>query len=551
MTAIPFPLRSNPAPFKFMGEARLINAFAEEIGPENKSPVGIIPIPGQTTFADFAETGPRGMLMVPELETLFSVHSSTLYEIDSTGTETAIDGIVAGSASVIMERGPARFMQADVTISIASPAVIGWTSHNLPAGTAIQFATTGSLPTGIEAAKTYYVIASGLTNNSFQISETEDGSAVNTTGGQSGTQTAIRGYATYQVVIVSDEVTYCIEDGHLFFVDLPEPAVSVTYLSGRWVYAAASGRFYFSELNDARSVDALSYANAEARPDGLVRGVADRGELWLFGYTTTEIYTPSGDADAPFIPLGGSFIDKGCASKMTVVSFDNAPHWLGHDGVIYRGQGYNAERVSSHAVERSIASITDKTTIRAYTYLQDGHAFYVLTCPDWTWVFDAATRTWHERVSYGRKDWTAWPYAFAFGKHLVGDKASGAIRELKTDAWTENGKPIRVELVLPDIPGENIFNRLELDVATGVGLNVIATAGGYDPKLMLSWSDDGGHTYSSERIESIGKQGDYHRTVAFTRMGKSKKKGRRYRIAMTDPVIKALALGDIQAEQVG
>jgi hypothetical protein len=550
MTAIPFPLRSNPAPFKFMGEARLINAFAEEIGPENKSPVGIVPIAGQATFAAFAETSSRGMLMVPELSTLFSVHSSTLYMVDEAGDETAVEGIVAGSGPVIMERGPARFMQADVTISIASPAVIGWTSHNLQAGTPIQFATTGELPGGIEAAKTYYVIASGLTNNSFQISETVGGSAVNTTGGQSGTQTAIRGEATYQVVIVSDEVTYCVEDGHLFFVDLPEPAVSVTYLSGRWIYAAASGRFYYSELNDARSVDALSYATAEARPDGLVRGVADRGELWLFGASTTEIYTPSDDANAPFIPLGGSFIDKGCASKMTVVSFDNAPHWLGHDGVIYRGQGYNAERVSSHSVERAIAAIADKTTIMAYTYLENGHAFYVLTCAGWTWVLDAATNTWHERQSYTRSDWVAWPYASAFGKHLVGDKASGAIRELKADAWTENGRPMRVELILPDIPGEMIFHRLELDVATGVGLNVIATAGGYDPKLMLSWSDDGGNTWSSERIESIGRQGEYHRVVAFTRMGKSKKKGRRYRIAMTDPVVKALALGDIQAERV-
>jgi hypothetical protein len=550
MTAIPFPLRSNPAPFKFMGEARLINAFAEEIGPENKTPVAIIPIPGQATFASFVETASRGMLPVPELETLFTVHSSTLYMVDENGDETAIDGIVAGSSPVIMERGPARFMQADVTISIASPAVIGWTNHNLPADTPVQFATTGSLPTGLEAGKTYYVIASGLTNNSFEISETVGGSAVNTTGGQSGTQTAIRGEATYQVVIVSDEVTYCIEDGHLFFVDLPEPAVSVTYLSGRWIYAAASGRFYYSALNDARSVDALSYATAEARPDGLVRGLADRGELWLFGDATTEVYTPSDDADAPFIPLGGSFIDKGCASKMTVVSFDNAPHWLGHDGVVYRGQGYNAERVSTHPVERAIAAITDKTTIRAYTYLQDGHAFYVLTCPDWTWVFDAATKTWHERKSYSRNDWLAWPYASAFGKHLVGDKASGAIRELKSDTWTENGQPIRVELILPDIPGENIFNRLEIDVATGVGLSVASTTLGYDPKVMLSWSDDGGYTWSSERIESIGKQGEYHRTVAFTRMGKSKKKGRRYRIAMTDPVIKAFALGDIKAEQV-
>lgn len=78
---------------------------------------------------------------------------------------------------------------ATVTMTIASPAVVTWTAHGLAAGTAIRFETTASLPTGVTAGQTYYVISTGLSTNSFQFSTTVGGAAVNTSGSQSGTHT--------------------------------------------------------------------------------------------------------------------------------------------------------------------------------------------------------------------------------------------------------------------------------------------------------------------------------------------------------------------------
>lgn len=80
---------------------------------------------------------------------------------------------------------------ATVTITIASPGVISWTAHGLSAGDPIKFTTTGALPTGITASTTYYVISAGLTTDSFRISATAGGAAVNTSGSQSGTHTGI------------------------------------------------------------------------------------------------------------------------------------------------------------------------------------------------------------------------------------------------------------------------------------------------------------------------------------------------------------------------
>lgn len=79
-----------------------------------------------------------------------------------------------------------------VTMTIASPCVVTTSSsHGFTAGTRIVFSTSGALPTGITAGTVYYIIATGLTTTTFQFSATENGSAVNTSGSQSGTHTLI------------------------------------------------------------------------------------------------------------------------------------------------------------------------------------------------------------------------------------------------------------------------------------------------------------------------------------------------------------------------
>jgi len=73
------------------------------------------------------------------------------------------------------------------TISIASPAVISLTNHGFIAGDKVHLKTTGALPTGLTLNTDYYVISAGLNANSFQVSTSRGGAAVNTSGSQSGT----------------------------------------------------------------------------------------------------------------------------------------------------------------------------------------------------------------------------------------------------------------------------------------------------------------------------------------------------------------------------
>lgn len=97
----------------------------------------------------------------------------------------------AVSSSVYADLFAKSVKTATVTITIASPGVISWTGHGLYANAPVKFTTTGALPTGITAGTTYYVISAGLTADTFRISATIGGAAINTSGSQSGVHTAI------------------------------------------------------------------------------------------------------------------------------------------------------------------------------------------------------------------------------------------------------------------------------------------------------------------------------------------------------------------------
>lgn len=89
-----------------------------------------------------------------------------------------------------IERGADCTPEAMVTITNAEPAVITWNAHGLFGNQPVVFTTTGTLPTGLTAGKVYYVIADGLTADTFSVSATEGGAPVGTTADGSGTHTA-------------------------------------------------------------------------------------------------------------------------------------------------------------------------------------------------------------------------------------------------------------------------------------------------------------------------------------------------------------------------
>lgn len=105
-----------------------------------------------------------------------------------TGTVTTTNGLRA-----YVERTATKFDFTTFTVTIASPGVFSATGHGLVAGDTVIFETDGALPTGLTADTVqYFVISTGLTADAFRVSTTLGGSAVNTSGSQSGNHTFVK-----------------------------------------------------------------------------------------------------------------------------------------------------------------------------------------------------------------------------------------------------------------------------------------------------------------------------------------------------------------------
>lgn len=75
------------------------------------------------------------------------------------------------------------------TVTLASPGVFTSVAHGLVAGDSISLTTTGALPTGLATATQYFVLSAGLTADAFEVALSPGGTAVNTSGTQSGVHT--------------------------------------------------------------------------------------------------------------------------------------------------------------------------------------------------------------------------------------------------------------------------------------------------------------------------------------------------------------------------
>jgi hypothetical protein len=382
---------------------------------------------------------------------------------------------------------------------------------------------------------------------------TYDGTTVTSTRigvipGTDPVQLSRNGADNVQVNVHCDAGEFYIQSDAVLSVadaDLPTPVISQDGVSGYTVYGLEDRRFFISEINACQDIVGTEFATAEQSAGPLVRVRADRGDLFLFKTDMVEPWRNTGNENFPFEPMPTT-IQKGLLAANAVASMDNTLVWPGHDDIVYRLNGSNPQRISNHGIERKIKNDTAKEDLIGFEHSDEGHQFYTLTGTDWTRAYDAATGAWHSRESYGIGRWRArFPFR-AWGKTIFQDELTGKLLELDSDTFTEDGDPMIWGVDFPVMhafPHGAIVDTLHLDVATGVG-TLPASADGYAPVMMLSWSTDGGATFTPTRELSLGAWGDRVR-VSTHRLGRFGVKGIIFRLRISDPVVRALVGADV------
>ena len=370
-----------------------------------------------------------------------------------------------------------------------------------------------------------------------------------------------------QLFIACNGPSFIYNDNTGVFKQITDPdfpgAGSVAYLDGYFVFNEPNTqKIWVTSLLEGTQIDPLDFASAEGSPDKIIALIVDHREIWVFGDNSVEVWYDAGNADFPLSRIQGAYNEIGCAAAYSVAKLDNGLFWLGSDargnGIVYRANGYTGQRISTHAVEWQIQQYSTISDAIAYTYQQDGHAFYVLTFPtaNATWVYDVSTQAWHERAGFSNGQFTRHRSncQMNFNREIiVGDYENGKLYAFDLQKYSDDGavqKWLRSWRALPT--GQNNLKRttqhmLQLDCESGVGID--GTGQGIDAEVMLRWSDDGGHNWSSEHWRSMGKIGQTGRRVIWRRLGMTMKlRDRIYEISGTDPVKIAIMGAELIAE---
>lgn len=375
--------------------------------------------------------------------------------------------------------------------------------------------------------------------------------------GTIGTSSGEVGLATNgtQILLVDGAKGYIVTSSAVTEItdaDFPSGVKRCAYQDGYFLVTGKddSQSFWWNEVaNEGSGWNGLDFASAEGSPDNTVGIISDHREVWLFGAETSEVWMNTGDADSLFQRSGNTYIEQGIAAAGTARAMNNTIYWLGNGkdgrGIVFRAEGYNPVRISTHALEQAMRGYSTIADAFAFTYQIDGHSFYVLVFPtaDKTWFYDAATNEWFEWVWRDPSDNTEHRHranccVFFNEKHLVGDWETGEIYSLEMDVYDDAGDAIlrqRVTQTMSEDGARLFFEELLIDMETGVGL---ASGQGSDPMLMLDYSNDNGHSWSTVKQKSMGLQGEYGRRVKFGPTGAAR--DRVWRIACTDPVKFAL-----------
>ncbi|ACI52198.1 conserved hypothetical protein [Gluconacetobacter diazotrophicus PA1 5] len=263
------------------------------------------------------------------------------------------------------------------------------------------------------------------------------------------------------------------------------PADSVVYFDTYFVFNRAGTReFFISPEGGLLPFDGTQFATKEATPDMLLAITNTHEQLLLFGAARTEVWYDAGNAPPtfPFQRFDGAFIQRGIAGPHAHCLEDNTTFFLGDDGVFYRLNGFQPERISTHATEGAWQSYSRRSDARCFSYTLEGHKFINLLFPSApaSWVYDVATGLWHERESWtgGSEDssigrWRISGAVQAYGRTLLNDSLTGTVAQHSFEVYTELGATMRGMIVSPPIHDARrrvFMQRFELDVETGIGL---------------------------------------------------------------------------------
>jgi len=349
---------------------------------------------------------------------------------------------------------------------------------------------------------------------------------------------------TQLCIVVPDTKGYIFTENPDTLVEITDtgytenPSKHVCYIDS--FFTQVTDKFVFiSNVNNGLVYDATDRFTAEADPDAIIGCHVSRNILFIAGNETLEPFSNIGVAAGPqpFQRIQGALIPKGLKAIDAIIEFDNSFVFLGagvnESPAIWRWVGGNVQKISNSAIDTKINTYSDAEIKSCFVmaYAANGSYFVIFSFIKNTFRYDATASAlqgrpvWSE-LRTGAGDGSRWrvnSMLQVYGQILVGDAFDGRIGRLDDNVFDEYGEIVIRSFSTSPFNAENndiFIRRIELTAETGTSE---ITQLGDEPKIRMSFSDDGGFTFSNEVPRGMGRQGEYNRRLIWQNQGKAPK----------------------------
>jgi len=321
-------------------------------------------------------------------------------------------------------------------------------------------------------------------------------------------------------------------------VDLPNAKTSA-YINRRIAYDGAGRNLPFADLDTALSVNSANVTLVDTSPKDVLAVMAQDQQLIVFSEDRITPYYNSGVGNPPFDTIQNATKRTGLKAIYSLAQNNDFIYFLDANLRICRYAGLQVQDISNPAIGHAIAGYASPGAAVGLTFTLKNTNFYMISFTEATWLFSEDTG-WTS-LAYGTSGAPSLinSYLNIYGKHLVGDRRNGNIYELDFETYTDNGDVLQVKRDTINIngatfgkPGAKVFwDSLQIRLEGGTSL---ISGQGSDAQIMMSYSDDFGHTFSPEQWAPIGPQGEYQYVIEWFGLGESY--NRQFRFVMSDPV---------------
>lgn len=245
-----------------------------------------------------------------------------------------------------------------------------------------------------------------------------------------------------QIAMVTSDGAFRMIEGGSITTPSVDPDIptfnSVCGINGYFILTASNGEWYITSIDEGNEIDELEFAQANTNPDGIIRGMTRGQDVAIFGPRSVEFYQLTGATDFPFERT--TSVNFGLAYGPSAVNLIAIIDGETQDTIIFAGNnadgsyagimmlsGYGARKISTPDVDRAIRDEPTKSSIRAFTRIDNGHVMYCVTGTSFTREYNCDTQRWHTRKSSALSIWRANEACQFNGSTILAEYSGGAL----------------------------------------------------------------------------------------------------------------------------